>query len=401
MNAATKPNQPVYGSKPSRVLGLLKELTKESRTDYPDLWIQWCQKHKRGVFNAWAVFACVCLVHCLVHYTNNFELVPDSDRGRYAGLTKHNAIVYEARCKRRLTRDENDNAMLRCKAVSAEDLPSYARIKNVLERLTIAAGLDPIPWKIHIYSGFNMVLESDICYFCIGSGFLKLVKSDDEIAAAISHELGHFIADHHREKTHWNLLISKISAPALYAGMLMVLFGLPTAKAKRKLKWIVPGAFLSLATMFYVLSQLKWACGWQAPWEECEADHIGMVLMACAGYDLGAAISYRQTLRCVVEPRMFACQTRHLQVSRFLCLSTCNQFQSLTLRLEQTAERIEAMDEAIPMIRRRYSDPDNRLKPLVRPPKHCWSADQNFFRRMDHEGTPGVGKEASELWHLP
>ena len=92
--------------------------------------------------------------------------------------------------------------------------------------------------------------------------------SDAELAAVLSHELGHFIADHAREKQTTVLHTVRHVMPWL------------------PLAWLL-NRLLSdpLASCLY--AKLRF--------HEHEADYIGLLLMTDAGYDPAAAISILET----------------------------------------------------------------------------------------------------------
>ncbi|OMP09762.1 Peptidase M48 [Corchorus olitorius] len=93
----------------------------------------------------------------------------------------------------------------------------------------------------------------------INSGYLKHLKSDEEIAAVLAHEMGHAVARHVAEGMLRRLVLLLLTFVGL--GALDVIF-----KLRHTLPAILVDNFFSRR-------------------REAEADYIGLMLMASAGYD--------------------------------------------------------------------------------------------------------------------
>ena len=116
------------------------------------------------------------------------------------------------------------------------------------------------------------------------TGMLSTVKTDDEIAAVLGHEIAHVLAGHEMEELGKHMLGGWLAAPLV--------------------PFCVLGHFISEELL--IVSGIPLAiivlCGqyFSRP-REGEADLIGQLLMADAGYDPAAAAVVFQKLNAVEE----------------------------------------------------------------------------------------------------
>lgn len=132
---------------------------------------------------------------------------------------------------------------------------------------------------------FNLVKNDQVNAFCmpggkivVYEGLMKLVKSDDELAVVLGHEVAHAVAKHSNERMSQQIL-AQYGAEAL--GML--------TQSKS-------AATKTIANQVYGLGA---SYGVMLPYSrkhESEADKMGLVLMALAGYDPGVAIGFWQKM---------------------------------------------------------------------------------------------------------
>lgn len=124
--------------------------------------------------------------------------------------------------------------------------------------------------------------------------FTYAVKSDDELAALLAHELAHALANHYRE----SLCMVAVCAPI--AILIGVPFGIITYLAAK----------LELGTLVNVLSfipfaPLALARRFKRRQEE-EADYIALILMTEAGFDPSAAVSVLRKLQYLQDRALSA-----------------------------------------------------------------------------------------------
>lgn len=106
------------------------------------------------------------------------------------------------------------------------------------------------------------------------TGLLKLVDSDDELATVMGHEIGHVIAKHGSERVSQGM-IAELGAVGLG------IFLGDQSQTTQQLAMMAYGVGAQVGALL-PFSRLQ----------EREADHIGLIYMARAGYDPRAALSF-------------------------------------------------------------------------------------------------------------
>jgi metalloendopeptidase OMA1, mitochondrial len=138
--------------------------------------------------------------------------------------------------------------------------PDVRRVAGVVSRLAKAAQIEPLQREIHLrLEGFtfdwnvSVVQERQVNAFCLPAGeivvftgILPVAATDDQLATVLSHEMAHALAHHGSER---------VAREQDSGG----------------------GVFRSLKYDRF---------------QESEADHIGVFLMAFAGYDPDAAVEF-------------------------------------------------------------------------------------------------------------
>ena len=178
----------------------------------------------------------------------------------------------------------------KARTVDGADL---ARVRRVGERIAEAARFKLLrrEIKLHVDDKYMewqyAVLKEDqtINAFCLPggkvavyTGLLRLVDSDDELAAVMGHEASHALAHHSSERLYREQMQHKAVEAAngslgrLGEGERRVLIGVLSAGASLKAK-------------SYDRAQ------------ESEADHIGLFLMTFAGYRPEAAVSFWEKMQ--------------------------------------------------------------------------------------------------------
>lgn len=180
-------------------------------------------------------------------------------------------------------------------SVPSKNPRQLAQVRRVSARLIAAAGRPDWNWEVNLMDvgptcAFGVAGDQDKAFALTGgkigvlSGLADAAGDDDALAAVLAHEMGHAVARHLGEKLSELILMEAglTAAGALVPGALAVV--IPA---------IVPAAIdaarlVSVAQNIYgfgtpqgkrmLLARFSRA-------QEEEADHIGLILMAKAGYD--------------------------------------------------------------------------------------------------------------------
>jgi len=144
-------------------------------------------------------------------------------------------------------------------------------VNEIGRRIAAASGQPELPWE------FTVIEDEEPNAFAlpggkvgVNTGLFKVAKTDDQLAAVMAHEVGHAIARHSAERVSRQVIVQfgQQAIGAQYPGMADIL-----AQA---------------STLGLILPFTRE--------QESEADHIGLMLMARAGYDPRAAVELWQNL---------------------------------------------------------------------------------------------------------
>jgi predicted Zn-dependent protease len=156
------------------------------------------------------------------------------------------------------------------------------RISQAVEKYMKDNGLSK---KIQGYKWeFNVVDSKDVNAWCmpggkvvVYTGILPLTKDDAGLAVVLSHEIAHAIADHGNERMSQELAVQA-------AGIGLEVYMQQKPQQTHDLFMSVFGAGSQLGLLAYSRQH------------ELEADKLGLVFMAMAGYDPERAVSFWQDM---------------------------------------------------------------------------------------------------------
>ncbi len=151
--------------------------------------------------------------------------------------------------------------------------PEFAMVQRVAQRLAqVAQAPADFQWEVHLIDDDKTV--NAWCMpggkMAVYTGILPVTKDETGLAVVMGHEIAHAIARHGTER------VSTEGLGEVALGVLANRTGTDPA----------------------LWSQIK-AIGFSLPWgrkQELEADHIGLILMAQAGYDPREAIGFWQRM---------------------------------------------------------------------------------------------------------
>jgi predicted Zn-dependent protease len=144
-----------------------------------------------------------------------------------------------------------------------EDPVAHAQVRRVTDRVILASGLrDTYRWEYILLNAPKTINAAAIAggRIIVYSGILPVAANDAGLATIIGHEVGHVMAHHTAERISQDQMVNLGAAAA-------------GAMGGSLLGAVVPAA----AQLGYLLPYSRA--------HESEADHIGVLLMAKAGYD--------------------------------------------------------------------------------------------------------------------
>ena len=165
------------------------------------------------------------------------------------------------------------------------DDPNLARITAVVDRLTAAAKADKEPWHVYLFKAPSVqnAAATRGNHVFVWSGMMDQVANDDELAVILSHELAHVLAGHTDPDPNEEVKKILINVGAIAAGVAV-------SAATRN-----PYISADLGNVTSALTQHVGEGIALNPYSrqlEVEADTIGLMLLAEAGYNPEAAISF-------------------------------------------------------------------------------------------------------------
>jgi predicted Zn-dependent protease len=180
--------------------------------------------------------------------------------------------------------------------LSKESLSSDEQTNTLIEKVgrRIAAAAERPPanlWRApHFRWEFRTVANNEPNAFClpggkvvVNTGILPYTQDEAGLAVVIGHEIAHALARHPAERMS-DQMVAQLGATAAAVAVAATVGG--NSRTYMPMMMAAVGAG---ATVGFILPMSRA--------QESEADHIGLVLMALAGYDPRAAIAVWERLR--------------------------------------------------------------------------------------------------------
>jgi metalloendopeptidase OMA1, mitochondrial len=153
----------------------------------------------------------------------------------------------------------------------------YARVQRVAKRIEAVAGRDKpaFVWKV------TLIRKREANAYCLPggkivvyTGILPVAGNDAALATVLGHEVAHATAEHSAEQIEHEHL-TKIAAAIVAGGVAFT-----------------PKQYLRVVALLGVAGSLSFSRS-----QESEADHIGLVYMARAGYDPRQAVAFWKRMK--------------------------------------------------------------------------------------------------------
>ncbi|HVP57230.1 MAG TPA: M48 family metallopeptidase [bacterium] len=166
------------------------------------------------------------------------------------------------------------------KSTLSKDEATTERIRTIGSRIAAATGKADYKWE------FNLIqADTVVNAFCLPggkvavyTGIKKVAATDDELATVMSHEISHAVARHGGERMS-QLLLVQLGGVALDEAL--------KTKTERTLE-LAQVAYGMGTTLALVLPYSRA--------QESEADYMGLIFQAKAGYDPRAALDFWQKM---------------------------------------------------------------------------------------------------------
>jgi predicted Zn-dependent protease len=157
----------------------------------------------------------------------------------------------------------------------------YTRGKNLVEKLARAAGYPANTFPVHVVDAGEEVNAAAVngASIIIYKEMLKRVPNDAELATVIGHEIGHIIAKHYKDAEEEKKRASAVSVGSSILGVITSVAASAAGYhgASDLAGDAVEGVSSAVGYGAFV--------GQFSRTQEYEADHLGLLIMAKAGFD--------------------------------------------------------------------------------------------------------------------
>jgi predicted Zn-dependent protease len=210
-----------------------------------------------------AILLAVLVVGVLLLHTHRQE-TPVTHRTQHVTLTDAQQMQLGAQEYAKTLRQN------RARIVSSG--PSYAEVQRVATRIEAVASRDKpnFVWRV------TLIRKNEANAYCLPggkivvyTGILPITQNDAGLATVLGHEVAHATAEHVAERIERNHL-TEVAATIIAGGVAFT-----------------PAQFVRVIALLGVGSSLPFSRS-----QESEADHIGLIYMARAGYDPRQAVAF-------------------------------------------------------------------------------------------------------------
>jgi len=155
------------------------------------------------------------------------------------------------------------------------------RVRDIVDRLAKAAHADRDPWHVYVLQGDTVINAAATRgnHVFVWTGMLRSVRSDDELATVLAHELGHVLAGHTMPTPTEEAQEILANVTGQVVGEIIQSQGAYGALAG------IAGDLVSSVVRAIAINP-------ESQRKELEADQIGFFLMADAGYDPRKALDF-------------------------------------------------------------------------------------------------------------
>lgn len=172
----------------------------------------------------------------------------------------------------------------------SRDDADIERVRVITDRLTTAANANGEPWHVYVLDGADTknAAATRGNYIFVWTGMLRTVENDDELATVLAHEIGHVLAGH--------------TAPDPSEEVSRMIAGVAGAVTGHTVSARGGGPLADLASALVQSAIEAVLVNPTSQSRELEADHIGLFLMADAGFDPATGIEFWR--RATADPQL-------------------------------------------------------------------------------------------------
>ena len=212
----------------------------------------------------------------------------------------------------------------------------HRRVRSIVQKLADAANAGTHPWHVYVLQDDGMLNAAATRgnHVFVWTGLLKLVDSDDELAAVLGHEIGHVLAQHTMPTPTESINEVLVSTAGVAAN---------TALGTNSFG--IGGQLVGMLAQAVLVNP-------ESQRIELEADHIGLFLMAKAGYNPNASVTLWEKM---------SKKSGGDEALAFLSTHPPN------------SERIEQLQKLIPQTMNSYGKSDNT--------RDSWNRKQSDYKR--------------------
>jgi len=166
--------------------------------------------------------------------------------------------------------------------------PDLKRIKTLVSRLAVAAGYPANTFPVHLVDAGPEVNAAafDGASIVVYLELMRKITSDDELAVVLGHEMGHILAKHYSEAKEQE---GRAQAVSVGSSILGAVASVATSVAGYGGASDLAGSVTEGATGVIGYGAFV---GSFSRRQEYEADHLGLLIMAKAGYDPRKSIEF-------------------------------------------------------------------------------------------------------------
>ena len=168
--------------------------------------------------------------------------------------------------------------------------PGYDRSVAIVEKLTSAIGANKDPWHVYLLKGDDVknAAATRGNHIFIWTGMVNFLPDDDELAAVLSHEIAHIVARHTDPdpKEQWTSAIINAGSMAI---------GVAASVATQDLS--IGGSVGDITSSLTNQMANGLLLSTYSREMELEADRVGLLIMAEAGYDPQKAVDFWERVK--------------------------------------------------------------------------------------------------------